>query len=542
MRASIPKPNGFAIIDRGGFHSAFAGSSDPLANECRKRASSGLFALKTRIGPLDWPRQNRRTGNMTDSAIAGSRSQPLESFWRAAAAWQLTAPGVQAGATVTLGILLLLPAFWNGYPFMFFDTGAYLLQGVGHVFMPERSPVYSLFLAYAGGGSSLWLIAILQAGATAFVIVESLRLIAPKATLGRAGLIGGALVVLTGLPFVVGEIEPDCFAALTVMSVYLLSFHGEALRNWCGSVLVGLLGFFIGAHPSHLLLAGGLIGLLAAYDVLRHFRLPALPNARLARPAWACLLGVFLVIASNYALTGAVFISRAGPSFVFARLLQDGLVERVLDETCPQSHYRLCAYRGVLPRTADQWLWNRYSPFFRLGRFTGPSLESSRIIWATLERYPLLQVEAASAASVRQFGMFRTGDQIEPQQWVLSGPLNKLIPAQYPAYIHARQQRTGIDFKLLNLIDVGFGWLSLVALAALLALQIRRGAVQAALLPGFVFAALIGNAVICGTCSNPHDRYQSRVIWLAPFALMLTGPNSLNFALRGGRESGTRRA
>jgi len=36
-----------------------------------------------------------------------------------------------------------------------------------------------------------------------------------------------------------------------------------------------------------------------------------------------------------------------------------------------------------------------------------------------------------------------------------------------------------------------------------------------------VLLGLIGNAVICGTFSNPHDRYQSRIIWLPSLVLLL---------------------
>jgi hypothetical protein len=36
-----------------------------------------------------------------------------------------------------------------------------------------------------------------------------------------------------------------------------------------------------------------------------------------------------------------------------------------------------------------------------------------------------------------------------------------------------------------------------------------------------VFVALIGNAIICGVLSNPHDRYQSRVIWLPTLVVAL---------------------
>jgi hypothetical protein len=66
-----------------------------------------------------------------------------------------------AGASIasplneTLSIALLCPillsvAIWNGFPIIFYDTGAYMLQGLGHIFLAERSPVYSLFLAAAG--------------------------------------------------------------------------------------------------------------------------------------------------------------------------------------------------------------------------------------------------------------------------------------------------------------------------------------------------------------------------------------------------------
>jgi peptidoglycan/LPS O-acetylase OafA/YrhL len=65
-----------------------------------------------------------------------------------------------------------------------------------------------------------------------------------------------------------------------------------------------------------------------------------------------------------------------------------------------------------------------------------------------------------------------------------------------------------------------------VALAAVLALPVivllsrgRRVRRSAAALALFVLLVLAGNAVICGVLSNPHARYQSRLIWLAPLAL-----------------------
>src|SRR5262249_51720513 len=160
-----------------------------------------------------------------------------------------------------------------------------------------------------------------------------------------------------------------------------------------------------------------------------------------------------LVLASNYAYTGQVFVSRAGPVFVFARLLQDGIVKRLLDETCPGAHYKLCAYKDRLPNRGDAWLWEKPSPFNALGRFKGTAAESQRIVVDSVRRYPLMQVKAAIVDTMLQFGMFRTGEQIEPQEWVLFMPLDLLVPQQVNAYLQARQQRGQIRFLAINWID-----------------------------------------------------------------------------------------
>jgi hypothetical protein len=36
-----------------------------------------------------------------------------------------------------------------------------------------------------------------------------------------------------------------------------------------------------------------------------------------------------------------------------------------------------------------------------------------------------------------------------------------------------------------------------------------------------IATALLANASICGILSNPHDRYGARLIWLAPFIVLL---------------------
>lgn len=162
--------------------------------------------------------------------------------------------------------------------------------------------------------------------------------------------------------------------------------------------------------------------------------------------------------------------------------------------------------------------------FLRNGSLQRCSRRVARIVHDAIVRYPLLQIEAAAKNAFEQFIHFGTGDQIEPQQWVLSPVLTQFIPSQMAAYYAAHQQRGEIRFHDISDLDIAVGTISLVGTFLLLGWSICTRQFSAATFQGFVLAALIGNALICGTLSGPHDRYQSRLIWLGCFAVMITNP------------------
>jgi hypothetical protein len=425
---------------------------------------------------------------------------------------------------VCLVPIFLAPAFWNGFPLVYYDTGAYVFEGLGGHFLVERSPVYSLFLRFGGADASLWLIVLVQSALVSFTITETMRAIVPRLSLGIAFLIGVVLLAATGLPWYVGQVEPDCFTAPVVLSLYLLVFHPRTLGRLRTALLIVVGAFAAAAHPSHLALAVFLLMLVVMLRVVLLLAAHRSVTPQLLKPAILCLGGLALVLSANYYFTRQVFVSRAGASFVFARMLQDGIVMRLLEDTCPRSGYKLCAWRDSLPATADGWLWTSHSPFNSLGHFEGTAEESAQIVRDSVLRYPLLQIRAATADMIAQFLRFRTGDQIEPQEWVLFPVLAHYLPAQTKAYLAARQQRGEIRFRMISDLDVAVGFLSLIGIAALLGWFILAQQFNAAALHGFVLAALVGNAAICGILSGPHDRYQSRLVWLAPFAVMLTVP------------------
>jgi hypothetical protein len=419
-----------------------------------------------------------------------------------------------------LAALFLGVAWWNGFPLMFYDTGAYLAEGLSGDFLVERSPVYSLLLFFTGGGFSLWPVVILQSLMTAYFIALLARIEAPRLSLASLVAIGAALMALTGIGWYVGQVEPDCMTALVLIGSYLLLFRNAALGRMARGLVIAITALAVASHPSHLGLIAGLllVGLALRFFV---FLWPQLPRPDLKLAAVTLAIALALILGSNFALARSVFISRSGPVFVFARLMQDGIIQRLLNDTCPQSGYDLCSYRNRLPRNANAWLWGENSLFHREGGFAHSQTEDDRMIADSLTRYPLIQVKAALYDSVLQFFMFRTGDGIESQERILKPELSHDAPGQLTAYLHARQQRQRIRFQDLNMIHVTVGMLSLLGLILLLYNAVLRSRWSEATLPGLVLLGLIGNAIICGTFSNPHDRYQSRLIWLPALVLLL---------------------
>jgi len=444
----------------------------------------------------------------------------------ATASPRITAPQVRQWAwplaVIGAACVIFLPALWNGFPFMFYDTGAFIDLAMRGGFVPERSAIYGAFLSAFQPGFSLWPAMMAQVGLVVLVMAEFARVVLPGLAPRHFFLLVVVLTVATGLPWSAPQVEPDVFAPLLVLSLYLLGFHAASLSPQRKVALAAVSVLAATSHASHLGLAAGLAVATALAQIVSRRAVLAGPRPRWGLPALVFVLSLGLVVASNVERTGEVFVSRAGPGFILARLLQDGIAQRVLDDTCPDSGYKLCAYRHELPRDSNDFLWLWNSPFWKLGGFEGIKDEAQSIALESFKRYPLLNLKAAVGHSLRQFVTFGTGDGIEPLDGVPEAAIQRHMPHQMDDYKAARQQSGEIEFQWINAFQVPVGGVSMIALAGIFVLAARRRRWDDRMfLPAFILLALAGNAFICGALSSPHDRYQSRLIWAVVFATIL---------------------
>lgn len=465
---------------------------------------------------------------MSNAQIASIARTWLGSYWSTIASRPLSNRSSAVAIAVACPILLGA-AIWNRFPIVFYDTGAYLLQGLGGVLIVERSSAYSLFLKFAGARWSLWIAAGVQAIMTAFVMLEFARAERPELSLPRFLSIVAVIALATGLPWYVGQIEPDFATALVPLTLYLLTFRADRIGSIrrAGLIVVGALSTAI--HPSHLMLAIVLALCTSPFWATTRKRGdPRIVKARFELQLASIALGFTLVVGANYALTRDVFVSRSASVFLSARLIQDGIVKRILDADCPHAALRICDFKNELPASADAWLWDPESPFnARLGGFRGMRGEAARIDMESLVRYPLANLEVAAADTALQLVLVQTGDGIGPQESVLDPEFRKVIPRELSGYMGARQQRGELSFVLLNVVDVGVAFWSIAATGIWLwrsAATNRRWSDSA--LPAFFLAAILTNAAICAVFSGPHGRYQSRIAWLPAFAHLVVGRSS----------------
>jgi hypothetical protein len=420
------------------------------------------------------------------------------------------------GAFVAATGLLLVPAIWNGFPLLQYDTGGYLARWFEGTLEQSRSTVYGLFLSLLAQ-PDFWLAILVQAALTVWMLGLTLRAFGFG---GRPGLLPGVtavLAVLTTLPWLASILLTDIFAGLAVLGLYLLVFAEDTLRRAERYAVIALVAFSAAAHSATFAVALALVAAAAPVRVIFGIGSPG----GIARGAGALALGALMLVAANYAVAGRVAWTPGGPALVFGRMLQDGIVARYLADRCPDPRLKLCQHRSELPDDADVFFWGQ-GIFDRLGRFDGLGAEMHIIVMESLRDYPALQAQNALVAAARQLVRVGSGEGVLNTLWHSYAIVEKFVPSATASMREARQQRAGIDFASINRIHepVALGAMLLLLPVMLLGYRQERFA-DVSRLAAAVALALLANAVVCGVLANPHDRYGARLAWLAPMVVML---------------------
>jgi hypothetical protein len=410
--------------------------------------------------------------------------------------------------------VMLWPAYWNGYPLVFADTGTYLSQAIEHYVGWDRPIFYSLFLLPLHMRTSTWPCIAAQALLTAHILHLTRRALLPLSSSWWLLPVSILLSVTTTLPWYAAQLGPDIFTPLLVLAVALLVLAPDRLSRSETLWLVILAAFMIAVHQSHVLLAAGLLLLLLPFR--RQLGLRGTLVA-LAPP----VLAVTAMVAVNVAAFGRVSPSPFGNVFVLARIIYDGPGMDALRRECPQAGWQLCRFEQF-PANSDDFLWREDGPVVRAGGAKRVAGEANAIILAAVRAEPERELNAALHNSLRQFTHFAIGDGLVPWPATVTPVIERNFPpVEASAYVAARQTRGELAISPhLQAIYTVIALLGLVGCCAIIPIALCRRHIAA----GFAVATLLaiaGHAAITGALSGPHDRYQSRIMWLPPLVALI---------------------
>jgi len=444
--------------------------------------------------------------------------------------------------TLLVAFMLLAPAFWNGYPLVYFDSEDYVELSFNWQPIIYRIMTYGTFVGIAQPFGTLWVVVWTQALMMAWMLHEAVwSWIArwrPQVFLG----LGVVLSVFTGLPWVTSQVMADMFAGLAVLGMAVLAF-GSAIPLWRRWLLVPIVALAICVHMSHVAVCMGLVLVLLGLWLGSKLSL-RMPRPRIGLPVLAVMLGTATVPSVHYLATGRAFFSESGQVLQLALFVQDGLAKKYLDEVCPQGMaLKMCEHKEELPYTADEFLWGD-SPFDDMGGWKAMHDEAGIIVKGAIAMFPGDVARAMVNNTLTQLDLIGTGEDLVPMTWHFVRTQLKRYPGDFRAFRFARQQRReGISFDAINKVQVPVAQAAEIAMLGLLVVAWRRRDRISGGILIVVLLALLGNAFVCGALSNPHDRYQNRLVWLALMSAIICAVRlDQRFANRKPLDEATRRA
>jgi hypothetical protein len=414
-------------------------------------------------------------------------------------------------------LILMIPAILNGFPFLFPDSGDYL------VFTPRlyRSPYYGLLIFFFHINRWIWGPVIAQSAIVAHLIYVLVRHGSVQKSVFAVVIICG-LLLFSSLPFFTGFIMADIFTSVMIICFYVLCFQFDKLNKVLRFYLLALATVATTAHVSNLILGVYAIGLLAVLyfwtshsltGTLRRMGILAIPIG----------LSAAAILAFNVTIFDIVALTPAGPDFMMANMVQYGPARSYLKSVCPSAGYKICPYVDRLPQTADQLLWTT-GIFDQLGGFTAMKDESKTIVAETIMHDP-----GAVIAMVRD--NFLAGLVTHEPGWELRSnyqvpSMSVLLKEKFGSqtlreFLNSAEMRDEIPHGLLHRIDdvlTPLMFLFLIGLGSIAAQQHHR---EQAALALFLILAVLGDTLLCTAVSGVHDRYQARVTWLLPLGVFV---------------------
>jgi hypothetical protein len=429
-------------------------------------------------------------------------------------------------------LTLLIPAFYNGYPLVYSDTGAYIFSGMDLVIPEHRTIMYGLFIRFFSLNFSLWLVVFTQSLIVSYVLWHVIKAVNKTVSKRLFLIIMALLSGFTGLGWYSSQIMPDIFTVTAVGALFLLALKND-YKVYQKIIFSALLIFSVNAHFSNYLIS--ILTLLGLFVITRTKFIPKVKQ-ELSFLLPTVILSVSIVTGSlvNYAVGSTLKMNQGSHVFLMGKMLDSGVLKSFLDDECQGDNYVLCQCKDSLPNTSRELLWDSKSPLYQNGGWQGSKESFNKILFDifTSPKHLALFAYNATLSSITQLFQNDVGSGLV-SNWYKDptspphGAISNYFPFELKQYKQSRQNGNlwdqGLDFTFINYINHLLLVLSSVFLFFTFVSKSKRKSIdiRVQLIVVTLLLGVLVNAIVAGSLANVYDRLQSRISWTIILCVVL---------------------
>lgn len=438
--------------------------------------------------------------------------------------------------------VLLIPALKNGYPILFSDSGTYLSSGHSGYVPVDRPILYGIFVRHISLSWSVWLVILMQSILfNYFLYLISKFIVVAKKPIVVQTVMSLILALGTGIGYYVSIVLADIFASISVLCLFFLLTIDKKERFHI-IVLSILLILSIGVHLSHIPLIAGTSVLVGVYLFFAKREAFKGYFNRVVYAGGLAVSTLLLLATINYSYDVGFKVSRTNNIILATRYIESGIANRYLKQHCGDPDFNppyanLCNYTDKFGQwyAAGNYLYEDNSPLY-----DGPCIEQG---WTNCwieknEAYSQLVKDILSEKEFRNdfFALAVTGTLKQfftfDQTHLIPLKLEHIIKRYYEddlyQYQNSTQYKETLTFEQSSLIEIFVFNISLILLLVIFFKYWNRLKAIEKLFILSVFLCLLVNAFVTATLSNVIPRYQGRLSFLLPLAVMTVAFRVLN--------------
>ena len=435
-----------------------------------------------------------------------------------------------------------MPAIYNGYPFVDWDTGTYISSGMMPFVPSDRPAIYGwLIIKTSARFDTLWLVIVFQNILLAYLLWKIYQLIF-ESDKSYFLLFIAFITAFTSIAWYSNQIIPDIFTPIMVLSFILL--HKSKIISLLEKIiLILIIALCTTVHSSNLwILLSLIMGILCVDNLI--FKLKFNYHSILIG-IFSALLGIFITLGINYKIENKWVYNKGAHVFLMGKMLDMGILETFINEYPQAKKYSLYTYKDTLASfTHRNFFFDFQSPLYKQGGWEVVKDEYQAILLDIVTEpkilLSILKQTVICVASQLLQNEYRIHEGLIYKENTCppTDAINRYFVHESKVYKYSRQAHNlwgqTLDFSILkitNQIIFIFSGVFLLAYFSFEKIREKFTKTEQVLLI-YCLVAIISNAIITGGLASVCNRFQARISWLLPAIILLITLNKFKTSFK----------